>query len=223
VVIPYRLTPERERLLLYVLAWLTEATAGIDATATVADDAHPDFNRGRAINAGVAQTDGDVLAFVDADLMVPGEAFRAGLEAVKNGAAMVVPFTRREELTAKATAKVLAGADPWGPWEEDDFEYVMNNRGTGGINILTRATFEAAGGFDPRFAGWGYEDSAFADAVETLVGPVEWLSGTAVHLWHPLDPTRHNPALAEAGTELCKRYTAAWGNREAMRALIAER
>jgi hypothetical protein len=224
VVIPFRpRDPIRDRNRVYVEDWLDRALGEPDTV--LADDPGRDFNRGRALDAGVPAATGDLLVLADADLIVPAHNLWAGVEAVENGAAMVVPFTRREELTAEATAKVLAGAAPEGLWGPEHLEYVMENRGTGGINILTRATFEAVGGFDPRFAGWGYEDSAFADAVETLVGRVEWLTGTAVHLWHPQDPTRSHPdpAVASASVELCKRYTAAWGDREAMRALIAER
>jgi len=222
VVIPFRATtPERERSRAFVEDWLYR-TLG-DPDTVLADDPGPDFNRGRALNAGAGAATGDTLVFADADLVVPGDVLLGALRAVEAGAALVVPFSSVLGLGEAATEGVLSvGRPPWGPWDDSDIEYRWNRLSTGGINVLRRTTFETAGGFDERFAGWGYEDAAFASAVETLVGPLEWLDGAAVHLWHPRDPTRRGD-LPSVGRELVGRYSAAWGDAAAMKALIASR
>jgi hypothetical protein len=87
---------------------------------------------------------------------------------------------------------------------------------------MSRATFDAVSGFDERFAGWGGEDAGFAAAVETLVGPVEYVESTAIHLWHAHaddrggDQTARNMALAQA-------YERAYGDVPQMRSLITGR
>jgi hypothetical protein len=54
----------------------------------------------------------------------------------------------------------------------------------GGLDVVTREAFDAVGGFDERYHGWGYEDSEFH---VQLVVHRRWdrLPGDAWHLWHP--------------------------------------
>ena len=45
--------------------------------------------------------------------------------------------------------------------------------------------YDQAGGFDPRFVGWGGEDTSLGAALTTLVGPPARLEASVWHLWHP--------------------------------------
>lgn len=53
----------------------------------------------------------------------------------------------------------------------------------GGLDVFTREAYEAVGGFDESYQGWGYEDSDFH---VKLVVQRRWdrLPGEAWHLWH---------------------------------------
>lgn len=194
----------------------------LDAELVVADDPRPTFNRGRALNAGVARAAGDVLVFVDADMVVPDEAIYAALDAVGQGAAMVVPFRRLLGLTGPASELVITGRSAFGPWGPDQVDLEWDRPSAGGMNVIRRDVFERVGGFDERFAGWGGEDAAFSIAVGTLAGPVEWVAATAVHLWHPWSPDRGS-ARTEANMNLARRYEDAWGIPDAMCELINQR
>lgn len=62
----------------------------------------------------------------------------------------------------------------------------------GGINKLTRAAWDAVGGYDPRFLGWGHEDRAFVHALEVLGYTRARVPGHMLNLWHP--KRRHRPS-----------------------------
>lgn len=222
LVIPWRPGPGRDHRALDFVTGMYRTALGIELEVIVADDAGTPFNRGRALNAGVAQSRGEVLVLADADLVVPLDAIDS---AVWTAAAVgyVVPFTEVAFLDEDLTADVLNG-DATAPDAAEAAADVFARRSTGGCNVITRDHFDAVGGFDPRFAGWGFEDAAFDTAVSTLVGPGYWPpeSVRAVHLWHPTarDPEtpEHQQSLA-----LCRRYEQAHGDRRAVETLIAER
>ncbi len=194
----------------------------VDAELIVADDPWQAFNRGRALNAGVHRASGDVLLLVDADMVVPAEALFAAIEAVGQGAAMVVPFRRLVGLNGPASELVVTGRSPFGPWGPDQIALEWDRRSTGGMNLIRREVFDQVGGFDERFAGWGGEDAAFASAVGTLAGPVEWIAATGVHLWHPHSPDRGSYRTV-ANMALARRYEKAWDDPAAMTELIRGR
>jgi hypothetical protein len=75
---------------------------------------------------------------------------------------------------------------------------------------------------DPRFVGWGHEDSAWAWALMTLAGN-PW-RGTAplVHLWHPPQERPSRRHGSAQSMELERRYQAAFEKPEAMSELIGE-
>jgi hypothetical protein len=88
---------------------------------------------------------------------------------------------------------------------------------------VPRTVWDTVGGFDELFRGWGMEDTAFALAATTLVGPLVHMEGECWHLWHPSAPEGHiNTPSANANRARGARYQAAAGNPDAMRALMAE-
>lgn len=191
----------------------------------VGDDPNPDtFNRGRALNAAALRAQprpGDVLVLADADLVPTGSAIDAAVGAVALGhRGMVVPFA---EVRYLSEAESVAVHDHGGVMRDDpDLDGVWDRRSTGGINVVSADLFDAVGGFDPRFEGWGFEDAAFDIACAAIGAPTSWIDAPVWHLWHP--PARDpNAPTYEASLALCRRYEAAAGSSVAVRALIEER
>jgi hypothetical protein len=89
------------------------------------------------------------------------------------------------------------------------------------MNVMTRSCFEAVGGFDERFIGYGFEDIALALSLETICGPHHRMAGTIYHLWHPWAEFLHQNY--PISLELYQRYAAAAGDAARMRALMKER
>jgi hypothetical protein len=87
--------------------------------------------------------------------------------------------------------------------------------------VVPRPLWDAVGGFDERFEGWGGEDDAFHAACRALCG-TERLRGVAWHLWHEESPWRdHRSALYVQAYHLANRYTHT-REAKAMRALLGE-
>lgn len=74
---------------------------------------------------------------------------------------------------------------------------------------------------DERFDGWGFEDTAFASAVRTFLGPIQYHKGTVNHLWHP-SAVRTKSEQYLRNKDLCGRYIAAEGVSEKIRAIQRE-
>ncbi len=77
---------------------------------------------------------------------------------------------------------------------------------------LSRATWEASGGFDPRFRGYGGEDTDFGRTLEARDVPLWWARGARVfHQYHPhtMPPVRHVASILR-NTEV---FAAKWGER----------
>lgn len=225
VIVPWRPSePFRQIVLEYVMQHLTDQLAPDELC--LCDDDGLTFNRGRALAAGVEQTKSDVLVFADADVLIDGTALRRAVRGCVD-VSYVVPFNRLVGLTHEASVEVLGGRQSWSiDWmteRADDVELDWPRLSTGGCNVMTREHYEQGGGFDARFAGWGFEDAAFDICMQTLVGEPVWLDSCAVHLWHPHDTTRSDNELIEAGLSLARRYEAASGDVEQLRALIEER
>lgn len=187
------------------------------------DDPNPDdFNRGRALNAGVEELGanlGDVLILTDGDLLPTEAAIEQAIGAVvaRTAPGFVVPFTEVRYLNEAATDAAHRGT-----LLPDLTEGVWDRPSTGGINIMRVSTFERCHGFDPRFTGWGFEDAAFDIAAHALAGPTRWMPGHVLHLWHPPGRNPEAPSY-DAGLVLCRRYEAAAGDEAAVRELIRER
>ena len=197
----------------------------------VCDSGQQPFSRAGSFNQGALQSDADVLVFADADV-VPEEA--AIENAIRHAYVLgTTAYPYREYIRLGATATLvletehsqatdmMVRADPrWAEWKQ------MNS--VGGVFVVRRDLYLEAGGCDPRFVGWGFEDVAWSAVSATLLGDHVREDGSLLHLWHPWDP--HSGPAEKTGAErevyaanvsLCDRYTAAIGNAEAIRAVRA--
>ena len=160
------------------------------------------FSKSVAVNMGVAKSTGDVLVIVDADGYLPADSVLHCASEIRNARKRghrlwFMPYRQFYRLSNEAALRLL-NSDPRNPYtfpEELCPEDIMNlgdanpniaHRYGALIQILPREAFEATGGWDERFCGWGAEDHAAMRATDTLYGPHKTLPGAVYHLWHPM-------------------------------------
>ena len=185
-----------------VWAWLkTRWQANLPQAQIVEGESDP-FNRARSINSAAQAAQGaDVFVIVDADSWCDPAAVKA---AIAGGLDYQLPWTPGYKLTEAATADLLR-RDPLGTrltrsWVASRLDEPPHTH-LSGVVVVTREAFEAVGGFDERFTGWGFEDTAFIYALDNAAGRPSGSGcanprGTAalIHLWHAPAPDAGAPA-----------------------------
>ncbi len=187
------------------------------------------FNRSAAINRAAAKqtsfarrkrwqpADWDFAVILDSDTILDAEQIISGIELAEETGTLVLPYKLRSMLSKAGTQEILGGyVGSWEPWVT-----ARERNRVSCCVIVPRALWDAVGGFDERFWGWGGEDEAFYAACRAL-GGVQRLDGANWHLWHPASPhhDRSSPLYRQA-LRLCDRYKQTT-DPEAMRALLAE-
>jgi hypothetical protein len=181
------------------------------------------FNRSAAINAAArAAGDWDVAVIIDADIIANADAVRAGVEIAASTNMMVVSHDERIMLTQQGTNKILNGYR--GNWRVKGIQERVYGDSVSCVVIVSRQLWDLVGGFDELFSGWGYEDTAFRIAAETLTGkPLIRLSSELFHLWHTLSPEAKPgcPTFKANGVRV-QRYRDARWKPDDIHALLAE-
>ncbi len=154
-----------------------------------------------------------VLVIADADVICPG--VERAVTAVAAGARWAKPHRRVHRLTEAATHAVYAGGalpDPSrmvghaAPHQRRSGPIYDSYAGIagGGLVALPADRYQQAP-LDPRFHGWGQEDTSWGHALTILFGH-PWV-GTAdlYHLWHP-PPVRagRQEPIAGQGTQISR-------------------
>lgn len=118
-----------------------------------------------ALNAGVARARGPVVLFVDDDLVLHPRAVEAHLRHHREGRAVAVLGDPRIARRARTS---LGEQSLWAWWEDFLTERSRPGRALGyrdfcaGNVSLRRSDFQAVGGFDEGFRGYGREDYELA-------------------------------------------------------------
>jgi hypothetical protein len=204
-----------------------------DAEFVVApDDGVDPFNKALAVNTAAAQATGDVFVILDADTWIEPEWMHKAIELAGNGGAhWVIPARRAFRLTRAFSDRLLelAPTDPLPPVSSKRANVEQQGWVVGFCHVVPRAAFEAVGGMDERFRGWGGEDSAFVRALDVVVGHHRQLGGVVYSLWHERPRAQEGRRWAgqdeshyRARRDLAHRYSSA-RSPAAMLALLAER
>lgn len=226
VIVPFRGDgAERSRNWEWCKARLEWQLKGVDGELIVADSGHSPFNRAASRNEGAARARGDLLMLIDAD-GANDNWIEAG-EEVSRHAGWTICYQEPDGYVAltKEVTEHLLTTSPDAPLEEVVpgawYERVHSYAGC----IVVRAKeFRIVRGYDARFQGWGYEDDAFREVMETVVGPARRVPGDHVHLWHPhVESERFRQPHIGENRNLANSYGAARGNREAMLRLVERR
>jgi hypothetical protein len=183
----------------------------------VAEGACPDpWRKAVAVADALGQTDAEMLVVADADCLTD---IGPAVAAVAAGATWAVPHQLVHRLDEAATEAVYAGSDPAATTGRVQRPYV--GFAGGGVVVLQRAVYERAP-LDPRFAGWGGEDSSWALALTCLAGEPARFDVPLFHLFHPAPARMSRRWGSPSSRALEIRYRAARGNRRQMVDLLAE-
>lgn len=183
------------------------------------------FNRSAALNDAAHKAGAwDVALCIDADVCCDPRAVADAVGLAAASRRVVVAHNERIMLNKQGTDKVLAGFD--GPWRVRQMVETVYSGPVSCVSCavaIPRAVWEDVGGYDPRFVGWGFEDSAFAIAVGTLRSPFVNLAAETYHLHHPRSPetVKTSPTYRANAARLAA-YVDADGDPDAVRALLAE-
>lgn len=179
------------------------------------------FNRAWCINEGARRAwPWDVLVMIDADVVegTDEQVTQMVIRAWETGR-FTVGHTEGRDLNQRGTKWVLDGGTTF-DWHAQTREVraVCDSR----VNAIRSDTFEALGGFDTRFRGWGHEDVAFTEAARKLNGELERIPGSSWHLYHdPMYQRSRRTQEWQMGRDLAARYQAA--DAEAIVGIMRER
>lgn len=240
MVVPRRAgVPERDRSWAWVRARWERELPDVEIFEGHHDPADGEaFNISAARNRAAGAADAgarpwDVAVFADSDTFCDPDQLRLAIDQAAITGEHTIGFTRFRYLTEHGSELAMAGHG--GPWRRHVlFTYLG---GLSSLVVVPRHVFDAAGGWDERFVGWGEEDAAFAIACHTLTYPsrltglhdlrriraaVPRVPGDCWHLWHPLSDT-NDPDLPgyQRNVNRRERYMAAAGQPDKILELIA--
>ena len=185
ILVPYR--PDgghRDRLWGFTRTWLERHHPGHSIHVGSSPDGP--FNRSAAINeAARAAGDWDVAVVCDSDTVVPPTHLDEAVVAAHATGLLASALSSVVELTRRSTDLLLADGDI----DPATLRKIRTRRKEdltqSSVLAVPRMLWDAVGGFDEEFCGWGCEDNAFWIA-STLVGGAKPLrmNGSAYHLWH---------------------------------------
>lgn len=181
------------------------------------------FSRSIAINNAAKKATRDIFVIADADMIYNPKSIELSIPLLENNA-WVIPYTRVIDISQKSTQNLLATEPVW-PINiklEAIEKQLTTKKGIlprGGLNVVSRTNFEAVGGFDERFLGWGAPDDAFCFAMDTLCGKHIRLKMNLFHLWHEPIKAKGNPNY-QSNLALVQQYCRAYGNVRVMKQLI---
>ena len=173
VILPADNERRRESLLARVAEHIESVLP--DAEIIISRGSVDPYNKAQVCNRGARDAGGDVLVFVDADMIHHPNVLR-------RAAAVSVWGVPRSEVR-----NLLPGEAPGGGYSVRPGLIL----GRGGLFAFAREAFDSVGNFDEGFVGWGCEDEAlYTVATEVLGSPEDLGDEPAYHLHHEHQPER---------------------------------
>lgn len=172
-------------------AWLRES--GLSGRVRHSCDGTPvtePFHKASLLDSAVRDNPGYRLyVMVDADLYMT-RPMAEYIIANAGPGKLLFPYGDTAYLDETDTRRLVSAGKPWGGPKDRG---ATLNRQTGLCNAFTRDTFDAVGGFDREFLGWGAEDDSFlfkCRRVGTAVERNPDKDVVAYHMFHPKVNTR---------------------------------
>lgn len=184
VVIPWwkeTTDPHRERSLEFCVSMWN--SYGFDVCLAV--DESSIFNRSKACNQGVKDSEAELIILADGDVYIPQASIEKGVQVVSFDETWVIPYDVYFNLTQEDTGHFLNGTKKI---EECSWDHRILS--WAGLSIFKRETYLDLGGHDERFEGWGEEDVAFRLKMDNEYSHHKRVAGNIYHLWHPAPSER---------------------------------
>jgi len=154
------------------------------------------YCRAWAFNVAARHARSDILVMQDNDVLIPERYAYEAVRRVTEGFSFIDLKRFLFYLDDKATKRVFAtGAAPRG------VEAMVVQNLDGGSIAVRRDAYEAIGGFDEQFIGWGGEDNDFLDRAAVLGGVNRFAYLPLLHLEHPPQPGKQSQS-----SEAIQRY-----------------
>jgi hypothetical protein len=179
-VIPLRLSELREPPFRYLENWLK--TEFVDIPIYIRDSVGERFNVSEARNRGCldAINDGvDILIVLDADTLPRKSVIEKAVRIAEETGALVMS-KGYVILTEDESVDILKGEECPTSFEAKVFQSTQ-----GGLWVMGAEVFKTINGWDERFIGWGYEDTALLVAYKKIYGKrARRIKSLLLSLWH---------------------------------------
>lgn len=219
--------PDRDRLWAFARTWWANDFPDWPIIEGHHEEHEGPFNRSRAINRAAALAgDWDAAVIIDADVLCDPHAVRHAVDLAVQSNGPVLAYHERGQLSRQGTEKVMDGyTGSWRPLVKVKSTYggFLYDACSSAV-CVSRPLWDAVGGFDETFVGWGWEDVAFRVACETVSGrDMAKIASTAWHLWHVVSSgnNKAEPTF-QANRARGERYREARWDRAGIDALLAE-
>lgn len=152
-----------------------------------AEPVEPHWHLSAAYNLAIACLKPDITVVFKSDIdeLLSPQVLQIAAKLGKEGFSQFNRYTTDERV--RYPQQFQTGEDLW-----EIFEHCPrpDPSVSAGIAAFPRAWFEAIGGFDLRFAKWGYEDHDLRERAGSSikVQDVDSREGLAIHQWHPPPP-----------------------------------
>jgi hypothetical protein len=179
---------ERKRNLDYLQKRCSILFPAAEIIVETDNSGNEDYCKGRAINNAAKRASREVLLIADADVVFTQEQILNSLPFL-NDYAWVLPYTYLYKINQTMSNIVVKYPidDNLPSLSTEAFLTILTrqNPRNGALQLLTKESFNAVGGYDERFVGWGDEDVAFCCALQSIVGKGYCYNDKIYHLWHP--------------------------------------
>ena len=154
------------------------------------------LNRSRLRNNGARIATGDVLVFIDADILfTPRQVLEAAAQAAEKPGAVLLSDHFWQVFTEQESAAIYAGADfqqfltPKASYYVDNF--VPLDWLVAPAFAISKESFNQIGGWDESFQGWGEEDREILWRAHWTLNPTRLVPGPLSHLYHEQNDSEH--------------------------------
>ena len=198
--IPWRASVDKYRNdnLEYVLSRLRNITGSeVHLIDTTRDPFSLAASRNACVKSAI-KANKNIVAICDADSIIEEESLKLAIQMARDNERVVFPFTNYLMMSKDFSSKVLDGH----PLVNVEFDHRVDNS-VGGMCVSSIKAWDALGGQDERFYGWGFEDTAFETYADRVNKSFLRASGNIYHLWHPItwrvtdESYVHNKNLAD--------------------------
>ena len=143
------------------------------------------FHYTRYRNELLIRSETNIVAIWDADVFLTVSQLKAGIEWVKKGVTMCIPYDGRAfylspEDSINARKNLYRYINNC---EEESLIPLLGRSSVGGVFIINKQRYLQAGGENENIYGWGPEDAERVKRMEILEEPVERVSGPLFHLY----------------------------------------